>query len=210
MSTAAERPIVRDDEPAEARRAAGRPRSAEVDRAIGEAALALLVDEGYGGMSVEGIANRAGVGKAAIYRRWSTKAEVVVDALQCHAYAHIPLPDTGDVRADLLEVLTAQQQAFSGADGPLMAALAAEKSRHPELRAAFERAFVRDRRAHLHRLFASAVERGDLPPDTDVELLVEAAPSILVHRVTIHAEAPTPDLPQRIVDLLLGPAPTGR
>ena len=188
------------------RRGAGRPRSAEVDRAIGEAALALLIEQGYGGMSMEGIANRAGVGKAAIYRRWSTKAEIIVDALRSHPFAHVPLPDSGDVRADLLEMLTAQQEAFSGPDGPLMNALAAEKSRHPELRVAFEEAFIRDRRAHLHHILAAAVARGDLPPDADVELLVEAAPAILVHRLVVHAAAPTPDLPQRIVDLLLGPS----
>ena len=206
MSTTAEDTIVADGEPGAPRRAAGRPRSAEVDCAIGEAALALLVEEGYGGMSVEGIANRAGVGKAAIYRRWSTKAAIIIDALRAHPFAHIPLPDTGDVRADLLEILTAQQQAFAGTDGPLLTALAAEKSRHPELRLAFERAYVRDRRAHLHHILGSAVARGALPADTDVDLLVEAAPAILVHRIVIHAEAPTPDLPQRIVDLLLGPA----
>jgi len=188
------------------RRGVGRPRSAEVDRAIGEAALALLVEEGYGGMSVEGIANRAGVGKAAIYRRWSTKAEIVVDALRSHPFADIPLPDSGDVRADLLEMLTAQQEAFSGQDGPLMNALAAEKSRHPELRVAFEDAYIRDRRTHLHHIVSSAVERGDLPREADVELIVEAAPAILVHRLVVHAVPPTPDLPQRIVDLLLGPA----
>src|SRR4029077_13701363 len=163
MSTTAEDTIAADGEPGAPRRAAGRPRSAEVDRAIGEAALALLVEEGGGGMSVEGVANRAGVGKAAIYRRGSPKAEIIIDALRSHPFAHIPLPDTGDVRADLLEMLTAQQQAFAGTDGPLLTALAAEKSRHPELRLAFERAYVRDRRAHLHHILGSAVARGALP-----------------------------------------------
>ncbi len=64
--------------------APGRPRSPAVDQSILEAALALLVEQGYGGMSMEGIASRAGVGKAAIYRRWPSKAAVIVDALRGH------------------------------------------------------------------------------------------------------------------------------
>ncbi|MCU1452370.1 MAG: putative TetR-family transcriptional regulator, partial [Acidimicrobiales bacterium] len=134
--TAIESPV------AAAKRTAGRPRSAEVDLAILDAARALLVEEGYGGMSVEAIAARAGVGKAAIYRRWSTKAEVLVESLRGHACTEVPLPDTGDLRADLLTMLTGIQQAMAGTDGPIMAAFIAEKQRHPELREEFDRVFV--------------------------------------------------------------------
>src|SRR5581483_9265964 len=98
----------------------GRPRSAEVDRAILDAALELLVEHGYGGVSMEAIATRAGVGKAAIYRRWSNKAELVVDALREAGCATMPMPDTGDVRADLIAMLSALQDSVTGRDGQLM------------------------------------------------------------------------------------------
>src|ERR1700736_6785229 len=79
----------------------GRRRSAAADQAILAAALDALVEEGYAGMSMEGIACRARVGKATVYRRWHNKAELVVEALRGHVCHHIPLVDTGDVRADL-------------------------------------------------------------------------------------------------------------
>ncbi|MCU1354135.1 MAG: putative TetR-family transcriptional regulator [Acidimicrobiales bacterium] len=186
-----------------AKRAAGRPRSVEVDHAILDAARHLLVEEGYGGMSIEAIAGRAGVGKAAIYRRWATKAEVLVESLREHACADVPLPDTGDLRADLLTMLTGMQCAMAGQDGPIMAAFVAEKVRHPELREEFDRVFVSARRAHLQRIIGAAVARGDLAPSTDVELLAETGPAILAHRLLVHSKPADPDLPARIVAQLV-------
>src|SRR6516225_7029293 len=99
-------------------------------------------------MSIERIAAKAGVGKATVYRRWPGKAEILVDALSRRVCFEVPLVDTGDVRADLLTILQAVQHNMVGAQGPVMAAFAAEKSRYPELRDEFERVFVAERRAH--------------------------------------------------------------
>jgi len=188
-------------------RAAGRPRSTETDRAILDAAVELLVEVGFGGMSMEALAARAGVGKAAIYRRWSSKAQVVVEALKTHARCVIELPDTGDLRADLLAILESIRRAMAGEEGPIMMAFVSEKARHPELRAEFERVFVSERRAHLHRIVTEAVERGELPASTDVDLVAEAGPAMLSHRLLVHDGVLERDLPQRIVDFLLGPTP---
>jgi AcrR family transcriptional regulator len=182
----------------------GRPRSPEIDQAIREAALALLVEAGYGGMSMEGIAARACVGKAAIYRRWPNKAAVIVDALRGHEAMRVPLPDSGDVRADIENMLIAMQRSLAGEDGPIIAAFAAEKYRHPELREEFDRVFVQNRRKHLQRLVRDAVERGDLPADTDVELFAETGPAILATRLLMHDQPPDPKLPRRIVEQLFG------
>jgi AcrR family transcriptional regulator len=103
-------------------RRAGRPRSEEADRAILDAALDALVDDGYGGMSIERIAAKAGVGKATIYRRWNGKAEILVEALRRRACFDVPLVDTGDLRADLLTILQAVYTNMKGVDGPVMAA----------------------------------------------------------------------------------------
>ena len=187
-------------------RTAGRPRSAETDRAILDAAVELLVEVGYGGMSMEALAARAGVGKAAIYRRWASKEQVVVEALKTHTRHSIILRDTGDLRADLLDMLEGIRRAMIGEEGPIMTAFVSEKARHPELRAEFERVFVAERRDHLRRIIGAAVERGELPADTDVELLGEAGPAMLSHRLMINDGHLERDLPRRIVDLLLGPA----
>ncbi|MGE3621003.1 MAG: TetR/AcrR family transcriptional regulator [Acidimicrobiia bacterium] len=183
----------------------GRPRSAVIDRAVRRAALELLVEQGYGGTSVEAIAGRAGVGKPAIYRRWPSKAAIVVDALRCHPGIAAPLPDTGDLRADVEVMLAAVQRGMAGGEGPVMAAFVAEKFRYPELRDEFERVFVRERREHLQRLVAGAVARGELPAGTDVDLVAEIGPALLAHRLLVRHLPPDPDLPRRIVDQLFGP-----
>ncbi len=154
-------------------------------------------------MSIEGIAAKAGVGKATVYRRWPGKAEILVDALSRRVCFDVPLVDTGDLRADLLTILQALHQNMVGAQGPVMAAFAAEKARYPELREEFDRVFVAGRRAHLRRIVAAAVERGDLPIDTDIELLADAGPALLWHALTVRNDPGATDLPQRIVNQLL-------
>ena len=192
--------------PAATTRGPGRPRSAETERAILDAAIDLLVEVGFGGLSMEAVASRAGVGKAAIYRRFSSKEELVVESLRSHNVGLIPLVDTGDIRADLLVMLEGVRRAMAGDDGPVMTAFVSEKARYPELRAEYDRAFVQGRRAHLRHIMAQAVQRGDLPPATDVDLLAEMGPAILAYRLMVQHRPLDADLPRRIVDQLLGPA----
>lgn len=178
--------------------AAGRPRSEAANQAILDAALDALVEDGYAGTTIEGVAARARVGKATIYRRWPTKAELIVDALRGHVCADLPVVDTGDVRADLQRAIESALDAMTGEDGALMAAFASEKARHPELREEFERVFVADRRAKLQALITASVDRGDLPPSTDVELVAEVGFAILWHHLNFRREL-SADLPERIV-----------
>src|ERR1700694_507257 len=79
----------------------GRPRDPHVDAAIRQATLDLLVEEGFARMSIEGVANRAGVGKAAIYRRWDSKTALVVEAIHDLVKPHLDWPCSDDIRADL-------------------------------------------------------------------------------------------------------------
>ena len=79
----------------------GRPRSEQADRAIMAAALELLAERGIAGMSIEEVASRAGVGKATVYRRWSSKGALALDAFLAEFRGQQPLPDTGSLRGDL-------------------------------------------------------------------------------------------------------------
>ncbi len=176
----------------------GRPRSESAHQAILDAALEALVEDGYAGLTIEGIASRARVGKATIYRRWASMPELVVEALGSHVCPDLPVVDSGDVRADLQQVLQSALETMTGEDGQLMAAFAAEKSRHPELRDEFERVFVAERRARVRQLIARGVASGQLPASTDVELLAEAGFAILWHRLSLQRPL-SPDLPERIV-----------
>jgi AcrR family transcriptional regulator len=180
-------------------RGRGRPRSAEREQDILAATLTALVDEGYDAMTVEGVAARAGAGKATLYRRWPNKAELVADALRRHACANVPVADTGDIRADMTAVLRALYEAFEGIEGALLAAFTAERLRHPELSDAFERRFVADRRAQLRAMVQQAVDRGALPADADVDLLADVGPALLFDEFVRRRGRIRADLPERIV-----------
>ena len=181
----------------------GRPRCDDRDVEILAAALNALVAEGYDAMTIEGVAARVGAGKATLYRRWRNKAELVADAIRRHACVEIPVPDTGDIRADLGTYLRGLQASFRSIDGALMAAFTAERIRHPELGDAFERRFVAERRDQLRRIIEAAVQRADLPGGTDVELIIDVGPALMVQQyVRLHGQLPE-DLADRIIEQFL-------
>jgi len=184
---------------------AGRPRDPALDDAILEAALAEFAEAGFAGVTIEGVAARAGVGKATVYRRYADKVALVVAALGRGAHVGDELPDTGDVHADLRAMLLPLFDRLRGPDARLLLAFAADRVRHPELGAEFDRVVVGRKREHIHRLLQAAVERGQLPPDADLDLIAEAGPAILWHRAHYGLGFPD-DLPDRIVRQLLGPA----
>src|SRR5437764_7831052 len=105
----------------------GRPRSEEADRAIVQATVDALVTEGYAGLSIEGVAARAGVGKATIYRRYASKAELLVEAVSERACIDDVLPDTGDLRADLTSIMRGLIDRLRGPDGKLLVTFQSER-----------------------------------------------------------------------------------
>ena len=180
----------------------GRRRDPAVDKAILTATLDTFAEEGYAGVSIEGVAARAGVGKASIYRRFPSKAELVVEAMRVGACLTDHLPDTGDLRADLEAMLRVMVDRLGGPDGSVLLAFAAERIRHPELSAEFQRSVIGAKRAHMQSLVTAAVDRGDLPADTDVQLVAEAGPAFVWHHA-LNGLPLTDDLPNRIVALVL-------
>jgi len=146
----------------------GRPRSEEAHRAILEATLQLLAEAGFSALTVEGVASRAGVGKATIYRRWASKLPLVVEA-----FGGLPGMedfDTGDLGEDLKKMLRSYIQAFnSTALSAVLPSLAGERAHNPELAKVFEPVSLA-RRGPLVRAFERAVERGEISPDLDLEL----------------------------------------
>jgi AcrR family transcriptional regulator len=176
----------------------GRPRDPHVDAAIRKAALDLLVEEGFARMSMEGVANRAGVGKAAIYRRWDSKTALVVDAIHILVLPHLDWPHTDDIRADLEVIFTQSLNKMRGLEGELMAAVVSELVRNPELAATVRAQFIACRQADLLIRIREAMDAGQLQPG-DAELLAEVGPAIIHHRM-LFSDAPlSDDLPERLV-----------
>ncbi|MFN8016527.1 MAG: TetR/AcrR family transcriptional regulator [Acidimicrobiales bacterium] len=155
-----------------AQRRPGRPRDARADEAIVEAVVDLLTEVGFAGLTIDAVAQRAGVGKATIYRRWEGKEPLVLDALSTeHQKAEVP--DTGSLRSDLLAYYLplAEPDAQRGAIR-LMPALAAQAAADEQI-AARLRSFVNDRRAPVGTMIERARERGEVAGDVDAELAID-------------------------------------
>jgi AcrR family transcriptional regulator len=185
---------------------AGRPRDPACDAAILQATLDIFAEEGYAGVSIDGVAARAGVGKATIYRRYSSKAELVVEAVRCGASVDDLLPDTGDLRADLTSMMQPLIERLRGEDAKVLTTFAVERVRDADLQEQFNRSVIGKKREHLRHLVASARDRGELPADADVELIAEAAPAMIWH----HAFYGLPlddNLLERILDLVIPKRP---
>jgi AcrR family transcriptional regulator len=163
----------------------GRPRSAAADAAILDAALEEYAERGFDGLSVDAVAARAGVGKATIYRRYGSKVELVRDAMYLSAEQKAA-PDTGSVRGDLqvllhhLDLLVHDPTLGAG-----LRHMVADGVANPELGAVHD-VFVQHRRAGTKRVLQQAIDRGELRPDTDLELATDllTGPVFLRHLMT--------------------------
>jgi AcrR family transcriptional regulator len=130
-------------------RAIGRPREARADRAILTATLQLMAERGVRDLRMDDVADRAGVGKATIYRRYRSKDALVSDAIAT-LVSEIEIPDTGSTRADLLALMRQAVELYSGSlAARLMPAVLEETRRNPELASTVRDEFLSGRRAAL-------------------------------------------------------------
>jgi AcrR family transcriptional regulator len=151
----------------------GRPRDERASEAILQAALGQLLERGYGGMSMEGVATAAKVGKPAIYRRYRNKAELVAAAIRS-ILPVLDLPDTGSTREDIRVVGTQARPMTAGPFATLLGTVLAEAERQPELMEAFHERIAMPRRALAKTILQRGIERGDVRADLDVEQAADA------------------------------------
>jgi AcrR family transcriptional regulator len=150
------------------RRPPGRPRSEASRQAILVTALELVAETGYAGLTIEGIAARAGVGKQTIYRWWPSKADVLLEAGAAKADLHVPVTDHGSYRADLRTFLEASYRIANHPQfADLLRAVMAEAQINPEFGHRFHDAFLERRRDALSVITDRARQRGDLPGRPD-------------------------------------------
>jgi len=152
-----------------------RRRSKRAHDAILAATLDLINENGYFGLSLEAVAARAGVGKQTIYRWWSSKADLVLEAFVRTVSEHVPMPDTGAVEEDLFRLLELifTRMALSGS-GKALAGLIAEAQADPALAAAFRSGFLEGRREGVRGMLRRGMARGEVSPEIDLEVAVDA------------------------------------
>ena len=187
-----------------ASRGPGRPRDARHDQAILGATLEILQEHGYRGVTIEGVAARAGVGRPTIYRRWPSKPAIVVAALVQSARLALPVPDTGSLRRDLIAVQRHQVELMNSPDARrITAGLIADLADDPELAQTYVSQYLAPRRATVWQVLQRGVDRGELHADVDFAFVYDLLVGPLFMRAVVWGEPLARDAAEKTADVIL-------
>jgi AcrR family transcriptional regulator len=182
----------------------GRPRDPGRDQAIIDASIDLLVRDGYDRLSMEGVAAAAGVGKATVYRRWGSKAELVIDAMATLKPA-IDTIDTGSLDGDIELMIVASCSPHSQRLLQVMVSICSALPREPELLQAFKTRFTEPRIALITEMLERSRRRGELGPDVDVAMAASLVPSLMLQRVLMTGQPAGRGYAEQVVGSVLLP-----
>ena len=184
-------------------RRTGRPLNEAAGRAILDAAIELLGEGGYAGLTIDAVAARARVGRPTIYRRWPNKAALVIAAL-ARSTGLAPAPDTGSLRGDLLAVQRHQVQLINspGFTG-ITPGLIADLNEDPEVAENYLTQYIAPRRASVWEALQRGIERGELRPDVDFAFISDLMTGPLFYRKLVRGETLEPRLVEATVDVVL-------
>jgi AcrR family transcriptional regulator len=170
----------------------GGGRSEAARQAVLEAADDLLVERGFAGLTIEAIAERAGVAKQTIYRWWPSKVEILMDAFMEDAESYLTPPDSGNTLKDLRVHLERLGQFLTAADaGAVFQTLIAQGIHDREMRARFREHYVARQRALDRVIFERAKERGEISPSFDIDLAVDQVVGPIYYRVLVTGQPVT-------------------
>jgi AcrR family transcriptional regulator len=188
-----------------------RRRGGELEAQIREAVFAELAEAGYRGLSMQGVARRAGTGKAPLYRRWPNKQQMLIDVL-----AHQPPgsgeppADTGQLRGDLLQILTQMASAMAGPVGRSLYALIVEmvlqREGNPRVAEAIIETLLEPRLDAITAALRRAAKRGEIRPGAVTGLLAQTGPALVIHQQMHYGTPPSEAEVTEIVDRVLLPA----
>ena len=195
----------------------GRKRDLTRDPEILAAALEVLAETGFDGMTIDMVAARAKAGKATLYRRWPSKNELVIDAVACMKQGDLDqahLPDTGTLRGDLVAMIKPRSIEDGEKKMQIMAGLMSMLSAAPELAEAANTALVKPRAEANRILFQRAIDRGEISPACDIDTLCVVTPSMAAFRTLIERKPVDREFLISLIDGVLLPAvglvPKGR
>jgi AcrR family transcriptional regulator len=170
---------------------AGRPRDLDLDKRLLAAAWSLLQGEGYAALTLTKVAARAGAHRTDVYRRWSSKAQLVVDVLDEHL-PPVADVDTGSLGADLRTIVADFAESWSSPWVDGLVGLTADLQHDPDAELAF-RAMAERRGTPLRNAVMRATERGEIDAPADPSLVSDLIEGPLMHRRMIGREPLTPD-----------------
>lgn len=184
---------------------ATRRRGAVLEDAIFAATLDQLRTVGYSGLTMEGVAASAQTGKAALYRRWPSKEELIVDALH-HALPPLDdVPDTGDVRKDVLALLRRVAAVVNSPGGCALQALMGEIQREPAFVEAVHARVIEPRKKMMLTVLRRGVERGQVRPEAVKRIVAEVGPALVVHQLLVRGAPVSDAVVRSIVDDVIMP-----
>lgn len=196
--------------PATSSASRSRRRGEVLERALYQATLAELAEVGYGGLTMEGIAARAHTGKAALYRRWAGKCELVHAAL-VFALPPVPEPRPGrSARETLLAMFTAHRDILAGKTAFPGLAIIYQLLHEPEMRAIFADAVVGPRLELFESILRAGVQDGDIDPATVTPLTAKIGPALINEHFLLTGEPPNRRELALIVDTVIPPKPGER
>jgi AcrR family transcriptional regulator len=181
----------------------GRPVEERPRQAAIEATLDLIAEHGIGGLTTNAVAERAGISKATMYRRWRSKEELVVDAVAA-LVSEIAVPDTGSTHDDLRALMRGAVGLYSRSlEAAVMPSLVDAMSRDAGLARAVRDGFLAHRRAALRAVLQRGIERGDLRADLDVELALDTLGGALFYRLLVTGGPIDRRLADGVVELIV-------
>ena len=175
------------------------------DEALRQAALELVAEIGYDRLTIDAVAARVKASKATVYRRWTSKAELVADAFACSAFAHVEPPDTGNLRSDLLAL--AEQIWLTNEPVPrsaVMAGMLSAMLANPELRDALQTETAPP--AMATAIVERAVARGDIPAPRELETILAVIPGMCMFRLLKTGVTPDRRFFESVLDAVILPA----
>lgn len=185
------------------RRKRGRPRDPGTDHRITAAAAELMMERGFDKMTVDDVASRAGVGKATVYRRWPSKDDLAVAAMQEIYSAELPDPDTGAIATDLAQSYRNVLSFVSSPGGAAFLRMSiAESIRDPRISALYRESSERAEKQAC-QMYERAIERGEVRADIDLSCVVQWLGGLLVSRTITNRPLPTVDDVDTLVALTL-------
>lgn len=181
----------------------GRPRSEQARQAILRSTLKILGKRGFSAFTIEDVADRAAVGKATVYRWWPNKGALIADAFAGSTTRNLRFPDTGSVYTDMSRQMRQLVKVFRSPKGRIVAAILAAGQSDKSLLADFRKRFLWPRRREAYLTLQRAIARGELPKNTDMDLLLDSLYGPIYMRFLIQHDRLTPEFVDRLCAMVL-------